>query len=51
MATLGNSKNGRKKTNRRENLNVSANSTPLKASDRNVTSNYMKNRINKDDRP
>ena len=32
MATLGNCKKRQRKTNRRKNLNISANSSPLKAS-------------------
>jgi len=36
---LGIIKNGREKTNRRKKLNISANSKPLKASDRNVGGN------------
>jgi hypothetical protein len=38
---LGIVKNGREKTNRRKKLNISANSSPLKANDRNVKNNLQ----------
>lgn len=44
MATLGNCKKRQRKTNRRKKLNISADSTPLKASDRNVSGQFTETR-------